>query len=122
MILQPLYENSILYAMHEDDTPLVVSTSFFVEDGKAEIIVEDNGHSLTEEKFHTLKYHTFHDDARDKPTALGNIRKRLELQYNGEYELNLIHTECGGLRIAITLPMKELRINEHTPDISGVNC
>lgn len=103
LILQPLYENAILHAMNSEDT-LEVNTRFAVGNGQVTITVEDNGRILTEETLQKLKERTFSDDAEDLPTALGNIRKRLQLRYGMDYTLQLSMQPHGGLRIVITLP------------------
>jgi len=103
LILQPLYENAILHAMN-GEAPLEVSTRFSLCGGRAIIAVEDNGRILTEESLQRLKERTFSDDAEDLPTALSNIRKRLQLRYGADYTMQLSMQSHGGLCIVITLP------------------
>jgi LytS/YehU family sensor histidine kinase len=97
LILQPILENAIKYAI----TPRVDGGSIDVsarrEGDQLRIVVEDDGPGLPGEETHP----------RRRGVGLANIRERLELIYGKRAGLIARNREPNGCRVEIYLPLEE---------------
>jgi signal transduction histidine kinase len=97
LILQPILENAIKYAI----TPRVEGGSIDVSarrDGDTlRIVVEDDGPGLPKEDAHP----------RRRGVGLANIRERLELIYGQRAGLTARNREPHGCRVELYLPLEE---------------
>jgi signal transduction histidine kinase len=97
LILQPILENAIKYAI----TPSVDGGSIDVsarrDDAVLRIVVEDDGPGLPGEELHP----------RRRGVGLANIRERLELIYGQRAGLIARNREPHGCRIELYLPLEE---------------
>lgn len=98
LILQPLIENSIKHAVNRSTGVVAIDLRARDRNGKLVIELTDNGPGLPT------------GEQAQKGYGLGNIRKRLELLYDGLAELDIANRAAGGVRATLVLP--------HPPDPS----
>lgn len=106
LIIQPLYENAVHYAIRKDGKELLIRTSFAERDGYGVICVEDSGMALSEEKLAEMQRHLYARTENDNVTALYNIHRRLQLRYGNHCSVNLSQSSLGGLRVELTFSLK----------------
>lgn len=98
LLLQPLVENSIKYAIAEDENGGHITICAKVEEEthkKLNIQVTDSGPGM--------KAHTYSDD-QHRGVGLRNIVERLEAHYKNQYEFIVTNLAPKGLTISITIP------------------
>ena len=98
MILQPLIENSIKYAISKSESGGTISISARVAQGRLSLEVTDDGPGLPES-----------EGKIDMPTltqgvGVSNIRNRLQQIYGDEHTLSFYNAESGGLTVAVEIP------------------
>lgn len=100
LILQPILENAIKYAI----TPRVeggfIEVSAFRDNGLLRVCVEDDGPGLPSEE----------GPRRRRGVGLVNARERLELIYGARAGLTARNREPHGCRVEIWLPLEEERV------------
>lgn len=103
LILQPLIENAFEHAVEKKMKDRIILISFELLEDRIHIIVEDNGTGLTEEKLSELqKLLTLQSDDLEV-TAILNINRRLQLQYDEASGVLLNRSSLGGLRAELML-------------------
>ncbi|MBA4162914.1 MAG: sensor histidine kinase [Novosphingobium sp.] len=93
MILQPLVENSVRYAVARTGKPVIVTIAAREEYGRLVIEVSDNGPGADEA-------------AKGFGIGLANVRDRLAARYGEEARLTSGPAEGGGWRSVIRLPLE----------------
>lgn len=97
LLLQPLVENAIKYAVAPSETGGRLRIAARVRDGWLELAVEDDGPGLPQ---------TFGHEAAHRGVGLANIRERLRQVHGERQELRLENADGGGLRVAIRIPFE----------------
>ena len=95
LTLQPIVENAIVHGVSPDLEPLYLSILTRETKTGSEIIVEDTGPG-----FAPIDDHEPH-------IALANIRERLKMMCGGTLEIT--SRETGGTRVAIRVPLKNVK-------------
>jgi signal transduction histidine kinase len=93
LILQPLIENSIKHAVNRSADVVSIVLLAKEQNGKLLIELTDNGPGMSDTNGIGDGY------------GLGNIRKRLELLYDGAARFDVSNRPQGGVRAALTLPL-----------------
>ena len=107
LILQPLLENALEHGMKEIQENGIVAVHFADHSNHIEILVSDNGNTLSEEDIHRLEADIHSLVSPDKEfTALRNIHRRLQLTYGENAKLTLTPNPGGGLCVHILIPIK----------------
>ena len=94
MILQPLVENAVKYAVAPTRKPVTVTIAARQEDGCLVIAVTDNGPGARK------------DPKPGFGIGLANVRDRLEARYGAEASLTAGPAETGGWHAVIRLPLE----------------
>ena len=102
LILQPLVENAIFHGISRYEQGGVIRIKIGGEDGRIRIEIWDNGIGL--EKSTADSENSIHIR---HGIGLDNIRKRLQLMYQGEYSLKLFTHESGWTVAQLIIPNKE---------------
>lgn len=97
LLLQPLVENSIKYAINPKIEGGTITLKAVVEDGKLNITLSDDGPG-----FNNAKTQAFSQPSSG--LGIANTRERLEKLYPGESSFNIISRTDQGVTIMITLP------------------
>ena len=98
MLLQPLIENAIKYAIALNEDGGTISIAGSIEDGKLCLRVADTGPGVT-------------GPGTEKPgsttgVGLANTRERLGVLYGGDQELRLENLQPSGLAVTICIPFE----------------
>ncbi len=103
LILQPIIENAYNYGLKDKLNQGLLSICYRLEGKWLDIIIEDNGGSLTEEKLQQMRaqINTFEGEALNH--AMTNIQRRLMLAYGEGCGLTLAINDVGGLRVTLRL-------------------
>ena len=94
MLLQPLVENAIKYAIAPSEQGGSVIISAQKSGGCLELAVTDSGHN-----------HEGIPRSVGSGVGLRNIKQRLENSYGSDFSFQLIALETGGMRAEIRLPL-----------------
>ena len=92
MILQPLVENSVRYAVARSTTPVRVSIEAFAADSKLHLVVADNGPGLPE------------GTGGGFGIGLSNVRDRLRARFGDRATILTGRAEDGGYRTELIMP------------------
>ncbi|WP_300685910.1 sensor histidine kinase [Acutalibacter sp. 1XD8-36] len=102
LILQPICENSIKYAVENRTEDSVLRLRYHMLGGNLfEILLDDNG-SITDDEIRNIEEKLRQTDS-EEITGLSNINRRLQLRYGPGCGLELGRGELGGLRIVMRL-------------------
>ena len=93
MILQPLVENSVRYAVARSTTPVRVSIEAFADDGRLHLVVADNGPGLPE------------GTGGGFGIGLSNVRDRLAARFGSNAHVRSGRVEGGGYRTELIMPL-----------------
>ena len=103
LIIQPLIENSYKYVFERIHKNGVIHLFVFLNEDELNIIVEDNGTVMTEEKIQELNEKIHTDDPTIEKTGLINVCKRIELLYGENASVELSLGQLKGLKVHIRI-------------------
>jgi sensor histidine kinase YesM len=109
LILQPILENAIKYAISPRTEGGRIDVSAFRDNDLLRITIEDDGPGLPKEN----------TPRRRQGVGLANARERLELIYGGRAGLTAKNREPNGCRVDIWLPLEEERVGRTTAPAAG---
>ena len=98
MLLQPLIENSIKYAISQSETGGTIRISAHVRDDTLILQVADDGPGLP-----TLDGEN-DGSAFSQGVGISNIRNRLQEIYSRKHKLTFSNAEAGGLIVTVEIP------------------
>jgi two-component system LytT family sensor kinase len=96
LLLQPLVENAIKYAVAPKESGGTISVTASLENDEVVLVVSDNGPGIRLDRGDTLP---------GAGIGLKNTRDRLRAFYGDAYTFDLLNGETGGLAVSIRLPM-----------------
>ncbi|MDK2808735.1 MAG: two-component system, sensor histidine kinase YesM [Clostridiales bacterium] len=109
LVLQPFVENAIVHGFEKIGTPGFVEITGGKEGGFMKFCISDNGAGMTKEQVEGI----FKEDPkrysgqRIVSYAIKNVRERLELRYQNEFQLEIKSEEGKGTKIIIMLPLSK---------------
>ncbi|SFL00456.1 two-component system, sensor histidine kinase YesM [Paenibacillus sp. 1_12] len=114
MVLQPIVENAMYHGLEmKNGEGRLLIQGFISESGYLQMDIEDNGVGMNEEQLSEL-LKSIRDDENmelfgtDKQSiGLGNINKRIKLQFGPEYGLDIVSEAFVGTKVTIRLPVIE---------------
>lgn len=98
MILQPLIENSIKYAISKSESGGTISIVARVEKDRLRLEVSDDGPGLPESEGRSDML------SLTQGVGVSNIRNRLQQIYADEHSLSFYNAKTGGLTVAVEIP------------------
>jgi len=115
MLLQPLIENAIKYAVSPQEEGARISLEARVHNGKLQVGVEDTGPGATVPDIADPAQGELLPIARARPTAttstgvgLANIRNRLAQAYGDQHRFEITSNPSGGFSVFIEIPFEPL--------------
>lgn len=98
MLLQPIIENSIKYAISQSETGGTIRIAAQVRQGKLALEVTDDGPGLPVQdgEANVLAF--------SQGVGISNIRNRLQQIYGDQHSLKFSNAESGGLTVEIEIP------------------
>lgn len=105
LILQPICENTIKYAIENNNGKGILRLSCEVTDHSIDIVVEDNGRALKDEDIAALN-RQLEEPSSLEVSAIVNIHRRLRLFFGLPSGLLLFRGELGGLQVRLRIALK----------------
>lgn len=114
LILQPIVENAVKYAVRNEDRDSVIAVRARREQDDLLIDVEDNGKGIPEEKRQELQRlmsaawqeEDSGEIVQGSSLGISNVHTRLSLKYGAPYGLALSSVRGGGTRVTLRLPLR----------------
>lgn len=95
LILQPIYENSLKYAVAASETGGSIRMTAQVTNDVLNLTITDTGPGINACKVR-----------QGRGIGLSNIQKRLQVAYTSSYSFSAIENESAGFSVAISIPYK----------------
>lgn len=105
LILQPILENIFIYTLEVIDYHGFLKISYKEQDCFLDIIFEDNGNTVTDEKIVGMRDMLIHNENMEI-TGLINIHKRLQIAYDEQCGLSFERSTYGGLKTTVRILKK----------------
>jgi signal transduction histidine kinase len=118
LLLQPLVENAIKYAVSPQETGAEITISTQLVGSMLRIVVSDTGPGLqTDASDNRLSGMTY-DGGEPVSTGVGltNIRDRLSQAYGEDHRFDTIEPPEGGFAVVIEIPFERREDGEQQPD------
>ena len=107
MIMQPIVENSIAYAMNEKNG-IDVSVTALKDDERLKIVISDNGNGMSAERLEEVRQALCSDSLPESShIGLCNVNQRIQLIFGSEYGLSVKSAENKGTDVIIIMPETE---------------
>jgi len=106
LLLQPLVENAIRYAIEPRSTPGQVEIVARIEGERLVIEVGDDGPGMQPSALAAFREGATNGAPNGFGIGLGNTRARLDQLYGGRHRFELMAAEPAGLRLRIELPLR----------------
>lgn len=105
-IIQPFVENAYVHAMEDMESGGHIEVKVEIADERLKILVEDNGHGMSEEKLEEVTRYINDFEKLDR-THIGicNVNQRIKLKFGMEYGVLFDSTENVGTRVEISMPL-----------------
>lgn len=116
LIIQPLIENAFEHGIENKRACGVVTVSFEESENELDIIVEDNGNTITDDGLAELKNSLESDGEGLETTGIINIHRRIRLVFGEESGLSLSRSELGGLKAVLGIKLQGGEGNVQTAD------
>lgn len=117
VLLQPIIENVFEHGLDQKSSQGLLQMSFSRSEDTLTIRIEDNGESLTEEKWHALQQLLSRQEvAKGETTGLLNVDQRLRIKFGAPFGLQLERSALGGLCVKINIPAKGGSANAQNDD------
>jgi hypothetical protein len=105
MILQPLVENSVKYAVAGTSRPVTIAIIAAEEYGRLVLTVSDDGEASSADASGRVPKREFSTPAPGCGIGLANVRERLEARFGREATLDAGPLAGGGFRTMIRMPL-----------------
>ncbi|MCG6794180.1 sensor histidine kinase [Geobacillus sp. YHL] len=108
LLIQPLVENAVVHGSENRSAPCTIIVAVKpVSDRHLEIMVEDDGVGMDEERLEAVKQAMHTGEAKGKGMALYNVKKRLQLYYKKETSdgITIDSHKNKGTKVTIRIPV-----------------
>jgi sensor histidine kinase YesM len=102
LLLQPIIENAIKYAIAQSEEGGIIRVSARVEDQVLMLTVDDSG---PDDPQKTVSAPPENEDASGTGIGLQNIRERLTTLYGAMFSVEKGSSPLGGFRVRISIPV-----------------
>ncbi|WP_020619330.1 sensor histidine kinase [Paenibacillus daejeonensis] len=110
LFLQPLIENAYHHGLEDRADKGLIDITFSRRETCAIITVEDNGESLDEAAIQQIRSLLEEPERPVDSEGLRNVLQRIRLHYGEQASLTADRSPLGGLRITMTIPIKEASV------------
>ncbi|WP_339722031.1 histidine kinase [uncultured Paraglaciecola sp.] len=106
LLLQPLVENSIKYAIAQMSSGGLIEVTAKCQDGYLKMEVTDNGPSQDNAFLDTSTSDKGQTASGHKGVGVQNIVDRLNVLYPNKHSFNIVRGQIAGYRVQISIPME----------------
>ena len=106
LILQPVIENALQYALEDKVSDGILDISFVECEEQLRIHVQDNGENLSDEKIEEIRKQI---EQKERVTGIVNINQRLKLFFGEQAGLGIGRSKLGGADVIIVIPTKNVK-------------
>ncbi len=106
LILQPVIENALQYALEDKVSDGILDISFVECEEQFRIHVQDNGENLSDEKIEEIRKQI---EQKERVTGIVNINQRLKLFFGEASGLDIERSKLGGADVIIVIPTKNAK-------------
>jgi two-component system sensor histidine kinase YesM len=106
LIIQPLIENAFEHGIENKRASGIVAVRFEEPENELDIIVEDNGNTITDTELGELQNSLESDAEGLETTGIINIHRRIRLVFGEESGLKLYRSELGGLKAVLGIRLQ----------------
>lgn len=103
LILQPILENAFTHGIEHKKADGVIAVTFEDSGNMLDIIVEDNGSSMTDADIQNLQSLILHTGQESEITGILNIHRRIQLTFGEQSGLLVARSELGGLKVVMRI-------------------
>ncbi|MFC3800510.1 sensor histidine kinase [Cohnella sp. GCM10012308] len=104
LFLQPLIENCYHHGLEDRTEPGRISIRFAEHDDGADIVVEDDGDGLDDDRMSRIQQLLAEPEAISGSEGLRNVQQRIRLHFGADAALRADRSPSGGLRITVHIP------------------
>nr|WP_255654281.1 histidine kinase [Cohnella sp. REN36] len=101
LIVQPIIENAFEHSLERIEENGLIVVRFESADDQFDIVIEDNGDQLTDEKLNALSLALSDRDALAETTGMVNIHRRLNITFGENSGIRVDRSPLGGLRVTL---------------------
>jgi two-component system sensor histidine kinase YesM len=116
LIVQPVIENAFEHSLEKLTHNGMIAIRFEQSGGWLDIVIEDNGDSLSEDALARLSMAISREDEKSDTTGIVNVHRRIVLTYGEGSGLRFSRGALGGLQVKIRLPLGEANADVQTLD------
>jgi two-component system sensor histidine kinase YesM len=107
LILQPIIENAFEHSLEKMPAKGLLRVYFNKDADKLQILIEDNGLELSNEKIESLNKTLSSPDETLETTGTLNIHQRIRLKFGSKSGLHMERSDHNGLKATITIYSKD---------------
>ena len=116
LLIEPIVENSLKHGLENTESILVTICGRKVLQ-LIELVVEDNGIGMKEEKLEKIQALLNNENADSEHIGLYNVERSMKLLYGNEYGLQISSKYGSGTKVVMRFPIKDGEFN-----VSGSDC
>lgn len=105
LVIQPLVENAVLHGIEPQAGPGEIEVSFRVKDGRAVVIVDDNGVGMRDGQLAELEARMNRPMDENMGCGVWNVHQRMRLRYGEQAGLRFSNSPLGGTRAELYWPV-----------------
>lgn len=106
LILQPVIENAFEHGLDKKIKGGILNISFIKHDEYLDIVIEDNGDGVTEDRLAYLKLILEDEDVHLETTGIVNIHRRVKLKFGKDSGLYVDRGDTEGIKIVIRIAIE----------------
>ena len=119
LMVQPLVENSLKHGLKNKISDGVLRIQYITDNNILNIIVEDNGCGMTDERINETL--SIYQSTNAGHIGLRNIQERIHLYFGNEYGIEIISQPNLFTRFELTLPLIKVYDEKRYKNVQNTN-
>ncbi len=108
LIIQPIVENAFEHGLEMKEENGLLQVAFKDSERGLQIVIEDNGETLTDEEIDKLQSKLNSDTEGAEITGIVNIHRRIRLKFGQDSGIRISRGDLGGLRVLIEIVLNNV--------------